>query len=118
MTVRLYGKVLNEWTAWETIDWRGEKKEVERVTQREYAYRDMDCDTFEIARTGSEDFSRERERMSIGKFWVWTWDGKKRRKDGTRWFDCRCMTTINKKDKKAVAEWFKNRYNAELCELR
>ena len=118
MTIRMYTKVLNIWKAWQTILWKGEEKEVERVTQREYGYCDYDMDTHQIVGTGSEDFSAEREKMMMGRYWVWTWDGKKRRKDGLRWWDCQYLVTINKKDKKLVEEFYRTRYNAELCELR
>lgn len=77
-TVRIYGKVVNEW---HSFDEQGRKV----LTQQEIAYREYDADG-EPKATGTEDFSIARRRY-IRSASVHTWDGQKRNKGGYRWFD-------------------------------
>lgn len=88
------------------------------ITQKEIAYRDYNIVTGELIRTGSEDFSREREKTEILHKWAWTWDGQKLNKGGFRWFDNRGYFQFRKSEKKEAAAFFKNKYDAELIQFR
>lgn len=88
MTVRIYGKWLNKWHAW------NEAKDYEELTQVEYEYTDYDSATGEIVATGTEDIQYGQGRNWMHRrAWctVYTWDGVKRSKGYTnnRTFDYR-----------------------------
>lgn len=109
-TFRLYGKSLNIWTH---INEKGR----EELTQIEFSYREYETETGELVATGSEDFSSERYSM-LKRAHVYTWDGKRRNKGGYRWFTDQGYILFHKNDRKAIKEYFKKRYNAELVEIR
>lgn len=106
MTVRFYGKTLQIW------------ENDGQLIQMEKAYTDYDIETGEIKATGSEDFSPMRWVYETEDRWVWTWDGKKRNRGGHRWFEQHNLMQYRRNDRKLVKEYFKNKYNAELVELR
>lgn len=111
MTIRIYGKTLETWSH---EDEKGRK----RIYQTEIAFKEIDAETGEIVEIGSEDFSPEREKQDIDYRWIYTWNGEKRNKGGHRWFDCQGSIKFRKSHKKALAEYLKNKYNAELVQLR
>ena len=102
---------MEEWTS---EDERGR----ERVTQREIAYQDINPATGELEGVGSEDFSPAREGRDIEYKWIYTWDGQKRNKGGHRWFTCHGTIKYRKSGRKAVQEYLKNKYHAEVVQLR
>ena len=110
MRIRIYGKQLN---TWETTDENGRQ----RLEQVELAYTDYNADGT-IAGTGSEDFSMARWSQDIEERWVYTWDGVKRNKGGYRWFTDRGHIRFRKSCKKDLAAMLKEKYNAEIIELR
>ena len=109
-TFRLYGKALNTWT-------HTNEKGYEVLTQVELAYKEYETETGEFVATGSEDFSSERYNI-LKKAFVYTWDGKRRNSGGKRWFENRGYILFNSNDRKAIKEYFKKRYSAELVEIR
>ena len=114
VTVRVYGKTLNEWTV--TAEWH--EREYEKLVQKEVEYREYDSESGDLVGAGSEDFSPERWNREVEDRWIWTWDGQKRNKGGYRWFECCGWSNFRKTEKKAYKEYLKNKYNAELVELR
>ena len=58
--MRMYGKrSLRTWTQMETINWKGEEREVERISQHEIGYTEYDADGNKVG-AGTEDFSADR----------------------------------------------------------
>ncbi len=113
--VRFYGKTLNVWN--HTVNRNGRKMQV--AYQTEEAYKEYHLEDGAIAGAGSEDFSPERYKEEVAKYWVWTWDGKKYNKGGKRWFECMGLVKFRKSEKKLVKEYLKMRYpEAELIQLR
>lgn len=108
--VRIYGKVLQTWTA---TDEAGR----ERLTQKEYFYRDYN-EQGETIGTGSEDYSPERERETLLKGYLYTWDGEKLNKGGNRWFDCRGFYIIRKSDRRQFKELMKQEFSVDVVEFR
>ena len=115
--MKMYGKTLNIWRRYETIIWKGEEREINRVYQTELAYREYDEDGDLICK-GSEDFSAERIK-NLKTYSVNTWDGVKRNKGGYRWFECPMRITIDRKNRKVAMEILKKWFpDAALIELR
>ena len=112
MIIRIYGKTLETWKSY------SERWHCEMITQEEISYIEYDSETGEIVGSGSEDFSPAREAQDIDYKWIYTWDGQKVNKGGHRWFDCRGTIKYRKSGKKGVMEYLKNKYNAELVQLR
>lgn len=110
-TFRLYGKRLNTWTQTNEKGWTV-------VTQLELAYKEYEIETGDLVATGSEDFSIERFHKQLKNARVFTWDGKRRNKGGYRWFEDRGYILFNESDKKAIKEYFKKFYNAEIVDIR
>lgn len=117
-TVRIYGKTVNTWKAWETFIWRGQEKEREVITQYEVEYKEYDKDGNLVA-VGTEDFSAERARVLDNK-WVWTWDGKTYNKGGHRMFDCQGSIKIDLNHTQEVYKYYlRNKYSdATLIQMR
>lgn len=111
MTVRVYGKVLEQWFAYN-------ENGREVLTQEEIAYRDFDTETGELVGVGSEDFSPERERREIDRAWVWTWDGQRRNRGGYRWFENAGYFKFRKSERAALREYIKARHRVEVVDLR
>ena len=83
MTVRIYGKQINEW---KSTDEHGR----EIVIQIEREYTDYNSITGEVVGCGSEDIPVHwtlGRRATTTCRWVYTWDGEKLNKGGKRWFD-------------------------------
>lgn len=112
VTVRLYGKTLNRWTAFSEALGR----EIE--TQTEVAYKEYDSETGDLVAVGSEDFSPSRWRSEVSRKWVHTWDGERRNKGGHRWFDDRGLYSFRKSERKAVVDYLRKVYAVEVIELR
>lgn len=110
-SIRIYGKKLN---TWKTQDEAGR----EIIRQYEFAYKEYDVETGDLVGEGSEDFSPERLKKQTEEHWIFTWDGERRNKGGHRWFDERGYVRHRSSEKKLVKEYMKNKYNAELVELR
>lgn len=112
MTVRIYGKTIQEW--------RTDGKHGEFViSQVELAYKDYDSTTGEVVQIGSEDFSSKRHSIAVSRKSVWTWDGKRRNKGGHRWFECQPDIKFRKSDRKGVMEYLRIKYpNAVEIQLR
>lgn len=116
--VRIYGQIVNTWTAWKTITVRGEEREVEYTTQYEIEYTEYDMDG-NVVGIGTEDFSAERYNTTFKSQEIYTWDGKKLNKGGHRWFEYRGFVRYNTEQRKEVKQYLKNKYNnAELVQLR
>lgn len=117
MSVRIYGKTVNTWKAWETFIWRGQTREREIATQYEIEYREYD-ESGNLVATGTEDFSRERA-MQLDTKWVWVWDGKKLNRGGHRSFECMGTVKINLNSKAEVMKYLRTKYSdATLIQLR
>lgn len=108
-TVRVYGKVLNEWFS--TDDYG-------RVilTQTEVAYKEY-RENGELKATGTEDFSPVRWNKATKKRWIFTWDGEKLNKGGHRRFEDQGMIRYAG-DTKVIKSILQSKYNAALIELR
>lgn len=115
MTVRIYGKTLNQWTA---VDERGR----EVLTQVELAYKEYDSRTCELVRAGSEDIPMgnnpaARNRYALAE--VRTWDGRRLNKGGYRWWEYQGIVRYRPSDRKALREYIEHKYpSAALVELR
>ena len=107
--MRIYGKTLNTWTS---IDEKGR----EVITQREIEYSEYNDGV--LVATGSEDFSPERYRQEISEKWVWSWDGVKLNRGGHRAFEGMGRVKFRKSEKKEVIQYFKNKYQSALVQLR
>ena len=118
MTIRIYGKTVNTWKAWETYLYNGaEEREREVITQREVEYKEYD-ENGELVAVGTEDFSAERYREICEK-WVWTWDGQKLNKGGHRWFECQGTIKFNLNQQKDIMRYLRNKYSdASVIQLR
>ena len=117
MAVRIYGKTINTWKAWETYTWKGETREREITTQYEIEYKEYD-ENGNLVATGTEDFSRERYRQ-IDTQWVWVWDGVKQNRGGHRAFECMGTVTFNLNNKGDVIRYLWTKYNnAKIIQLR
>lgn len=79
-TVRIYGKTVNTWKAYDEALGR------EVITQIEVAYDEYDYETAEKIGSGTEDFSSQRAR-DLKTYWVWTWDGKSYNQGARRKFE-------------------------------
>lgn len=116
-TVRIYGKTVNTWKAWETFNWRGQEKEREVIVQWEIEYREYDENGNLIA-SGTEDFSRERH-LEIDEKWIWTWDGQKRNRGGHRAFECMGTVKFNLNQQREVMRFLSKKYSDQaLVQLR
>lgn len=116
-TVRIYGKTVNTWKAWETVTVRGEEKEREVIVQREIEYGEYDEEGNLVA-TGTEDFSRERYR-ELDTQWIWGWDGEKRNRGGHRSFECMGTIQFNLNQKSNVMKLLRKKYRDQaLIQLR
>lgn len=111
VVIRVYGKILNRWSH---INDSGR----EVATQYEVAYKEYNTETLELVGVGSEDFSPIRYSKEIKRQEVFTWDGERRNKGGNRWFEDRGGITYRKSERKAVMDYLKRLYNAELVQLR
>lgn len=109
--VRIYGKVVNRW-------WGEDNKGRKTVIQEEIEYKEYDAETGELRATGTEDYSPERRNKEVASHWVYTWNGEKRNKGGYRWFEDHGEISYRKSGKKALMQLLKNKYNAELVQLR
>lgn len=109
--VRIYGETINSWN-------KKDKKGIEHTEQVEISYVEYDPETGEVVGTGSEDFSLKRLDKDTKAKFVYTWDGKKRNKGGYRKFDEREHIRYRKAESRLVKKYFKNKYQAELVELR
>lgn len=101
-TLKVYGKTLRKWTHEVTVEWKGEKRQIERPVQYEIAYTEYDATGRKVG-VGSEDFSFERYN-NLKTYRVFAWDGEKRNKGGYRWFDVVQTATVEKKNRKKLAE--------------
>ena len=101
-TIKTYRTALKTWTHMVTIDWHGEKREVERTYQLEYPYTEYGADG-KVVNRGTEDFSSERAK-NLQYYRIFTWDGKRYNKGGQRWFTERCDVRIERKNRKALTE--------------
>ena len=111
-TIRIYGKVINEWKHTDEKGW-------ERTYQFEIAYKDYRIDDGTLVATGSEDFSQERYR-EIANSSIWTWDGEKLNQGGHRCFECETYSIkYRKSDRKALMKYLKVKYpNAAEIQIR
>ena len=115
--VRIYGKIVNTWKAWEPIIIRGQYQEREVVQQYELEYSEYD-ENGELVAVGTEDFSRERYR-EIDQRWVWIWDGKSFNRGGHRAFECMGAVKFNLNNQRAVFQYLRNKYgNASIVQMR
>lgn len=116
-TVRTYGRRLREWKQTETIEWKGEKREIEQISQVELSYSEYNISTGAKIREGSEDFSPER-LDGIRVYRVFTWDGKKYNKGDCRWFEERMSIKTERGNRKALkaiaAKWFPSAVAIEI----
>lgn len=110
-TFRLYGKELERWTV---TDENGRP----RTRQIEFEYKEYLTENGELCGAGSEDFSLDRYHNEMLFKFVWTWNGERRNAGGNRWFECCGAVMYTRKDARAVKEYLKRKYNAELVELR
>lgn len=107
--MRMYGKrSLRTWTQMETINWKGEEREVERISQHEIGYTEYDAEGNKVG-AGTEDFSAERfENLKFYR--VFAWDGKTYNKGGNRWFEQKLVVRIDRRNRKRLKEiavkWF------------
>lgn len=108
--VRIYGKVLQTWTA---TDEAGR----ERITQKELSYKDLD-EQGETIGAGSEDFTPERERTATVRGYLYTWDGETLNKGGKRWFNCRGYYIIRKSDRRQFKELMKKEFSVDVVDFR
>jgi len=107
-TMKMYGKILRKWTHMETVNWKGEEREVERTSQYEIGYTEY-AGTGEKVGAGTEDFSAERFQ-NLKYYRVFTWDGQKYNKGGYRWFEEKLVVKIERRNRKLLkelaAKWF------------
>lgn len=117
-TIRIYGKVVNTWTAWvQYTDRNGNTREHEIVTQYEVKYTEYNKDG-SYRQSGTEDFSRERYNTIQNK-WVYTWDGHQMNRGGKRKFEDRGMVKFDSNHQKDVMRLMHVFYpDAELIQLR
>ena len=115
---RLYGKVINTWTAKEQFtDWNGNHRERDIITQYEIEFTEYNRDG-SIYRKGTEDFSRERY-STIQNKWVYTWDGHLLNRGGKRKFEDQGMIKYSRSQEKEVKKLLQAKYpGAEIIQLR
>lgn len=80
MTVRIYGKIVNEWKA-------EDEKGREYIMQQEWTYTDYNSETGEIIGTGTEDIQKAfgynyKHRMDHRT--IYTWNGRYYEKSGRK----------------------------------
>ena len=109
--VRIYGKVLQRW--YDTNE-NGRTY----LVQRELAYKEYDVETGELVGAGSEDFSPERYAREISERWIYTWDGESRNAGGYRRFQDQGQIKFRRSEARRVKALLKDRYGAEIVELR
>ena len=105
-TVRIYGKILNEWF--------GEKRQ---WTQVEYSYKEYTTDG-ELIAEGSEDFSQARLSLDKTRCNVWTWDGEKLNRGGYHRYDYRGCFEVRTEDMKAFKAYILNKYKAASVRIK
>ncbi len=108
-TLKLYGaKAIRTWRHTVTVEWKGEKREIERPSQYEFGYTEYDG-TGEKVGAGTEDFSFERSK-NLNDYRVFVWDGKRYNKGGYRWFEEKLICRVERRNRKKLAElaaiWF------------
>lgn len=116
-TLRTYGKTLREWKQVESIEWKGQKREIERISQVELRFTEYDMATGAKIRNGSEDLSADR-LDNVKSYSVHTWDGKRYNKGGNRWFDYELTVKIDRNSRGALKEiaamWFPSAVAIEI----
>ena len=109
--VKLYGKIINIWKAFDEI------KNREVNTQYEVEFTEYNLDGT-IYRKGTEDFSAERFSTITNK-WVYTWDGQNLNKGGKRRFEDQGMIKYSTFQAKEVKQLLNSKYpEAALIQLR
>lgn len=103
-TIKVYGKTINRWTAYDEIRGR------EITTQIEVEYKEYDS-TGKLVGAGTEDFTRDRWDSQTNDYELWGWDGNHYNKGGHKYFD-RLISCchINRKDvyklRQIAPHWF------------
>lgn len=112
-TVRLYGKIVNTWSAFDATKGR------EVFTQYEVAYTEYSTeDGHEVGR-GTEDFSPARFHRDVKSAWLYVWDGVSRNRGGKRRFTDEGRLLFNPKQGKEVRAFLHHRYpRAVFFDLR
>lgn len=112
-TARIYGKVVNAWSAWD------ETKGREVYTQYEVSFTEYSTEDGSEIRRGTEDFSPARFHRDVKTAWVYVWDGIARNRGGKRSFIDEGRVLYNPKQSKEARAVLKSRYPwAKLIELR
>ena len=113
-TLKVYGEIVNRWTAY------SEEKGREITSQVEVAYKEYDRDGNQVG-AGTEDFSRQRWVDQVSAYMLWGWDGETRNKAGQKWFRCLCYRSISRSDvwklRQVAAAWYKD-YNFAQIDAR
>lgn len=113
-TVRLYKGYINRWYA-NTTDSRG--KDIQVTTQWEHPYTEYRHDG-SVKQTGTEDFSRERERQ-LGNYRVFLWNGTDLNRGGHKKFREIGCVTINRADKRKAVDLFRAQFpGTQIVDLR
>lgn len=110
MRVRLYGKLIRQWKVLCEDGY-------ERVSQSEYEYKEYDVKSGQLVGVGSEDFSPQRKAKQMLFYDIRTWDGVKRRADGSKWFNSVGVYRTRKGDRKALGLWASATFKAEEIRL-
>lgn len=106
--IRLYGSPITVWTETELYTVNGHEYSREVTVQVERPYREYATDGRLIC-TGTEDFSRERDR-GLKNCRVFVWDGYRRNRGGHRWFEETMFCRFYEPQRKALREYLKSRY--------
>lgn len=106
MKVRLYDKCIRQW---KVVCEDG----YERTSQLEYAYKEYDVRNGKLIGVGSEDFTPLRKSKQMLFCDIRTWDGVKRRSDGSKWFNSVGVYRTRKEDRKALGLWASATFQAE-----
>lgn len=94
--VRVYGRRLGTWTAWD------EARAAEVVTQFEVEYTEYDAATGEVTATGSEDFTPERWRVDTVTAEAVEFLGALRRDGSRKWEHVRTVR-VRRAHRRALA---------------
>lgn len=113
-TVRLYKGYINRWYA-NMTDSRG--RDIQVTTQWERPYTEYRADG-SVKQTGTEDFSRERERQ-LANYRVFIWNGTDLNRGGHRKFREIGWCIINRADKHKAADLVRiQNPGTQIVELR